>query len=516
MAKVKTSSYILTLKLDIKSYEEDIINKRLEIGRSIYNSVLNIALKRYKLMTESKEYTKTKKQLKNINNLYHDTTSKKEKKQYDKDRKVLYKKLDELKAKYNLTNYSLYADVKPMYKHFKSNIDSLMAQAIADRVWSSLDKMLNSNGNRCYFKRYGEFNSLENKWSKSGMRYIDGAIKWQGLKLPVIIKSNDTYAQKAIQDRVKYCRIVRKEIKGKYKYYVQLILEGIPPMKVNKNTCEIKGSIGIGTVGIDIGTRTIAIASKYDCKLLELAEGLDDISKQERVLSRKLDRQRRVNNPNKYNSDGTIKKGNRDKWIKSNNYLKTQSKLRDIRRRLAAQRKDKHETMANYILSLGDTILVETMSYSGLQARSKNTTVNEKTGKFNKKKRFGKSLANKAPSKLLEIINRKLQYEGLKLYKINTYKVKASQYNPFDECYVKKQLSERWNCFKCENKEIKIQRDLMSALIIKNVIVDKKEKLDIVDRENLLNEFNEFKILHDKEIERIKNCGNKLISSMGI
>ena len=495
MGKAKTSTYTLTLKLNATKSDIAALDKYFESSRKLYNALLGEGLKRFKLMRESKEY-------KNAKSI--------------KDKKLKSDTYRSCELKYGFSTFSLNKFSTSLRVNEFKEIDANTVQALSSRAVESINKLRFGNAKRVNFIKYEEMYSIEGTTNRQGITYRDGIIKFRKLRLPIIIRKNDTYAQQAIQDRVKFCRIVRKEIKGKTKYYIQLVLEGIPPQKIDKDTGEIKGSVGMGTVGIDIGTRTIAIASKYDCKLLELAEGLDDISKKEKVLSRRLDRQRRANNPNKYNTDGIIIRGNRDKWIKSKNYLKTQSKLKDIRRKIASQRKDKHEKMANYILSLGDTILVETMSYSGLQARSKNTTVNEKTGKFNKKKRFGKSLANKAPSKLLEIINRKLKYEGLKLYKINTYKVKASQYNPFDECYVKKQLSERWNYFKCENKEIKIQRDLMSALIIKNVIVDKKEKLDTVNRENLLNEFNEFKILHDKEINRIKNCGNKLISSMGI
>src|SRR5574344_563471 len=110
---------------------------------------------------------------------------------------------------------------------------------------------------------------------------------------------------------------------------------------------------------------------------------------------------------------------------------------------------------------------------------------------------------------LLTIIDRKLKYENLWLFKVNTYKVKASQYNPFEDSYNKKELSERWNEF----EECNIQRDLMSALIIKNVIIDDKMKLDIVDRNKLLSEFYNFKELHDKEIVRILSSNNKTISS---
>ena len=63
-------------------------------------------------------------------------------------------------------------------------------------------------------------------------------------------------------------------------------------------------------------------------------------------------------------------------------------------------RKYQHECLANYIISLGNNIFVEQMNFSGLQKRAKNTEKNNK-GKFKRKKRFGKSLANRAPAMLL-------------------------------------------------------------------------------------------------------------------
>ena len=52
--KDKKQRYILTLKLETELYEEDILNKRFEIGRQIYNSVLGKSLKRYKEMIKTK------------------------------------------------------------------------------------------------------------------------------------------------------------------------------------------------------------------------------------------------------------------------------------------------------------------------------------------------------------------------------------------------------------------------------------------------------------------------------
>jgi len=67
VAKSKSSTYVLTLKLDTEQYQEDIIDKRLEIARNISNGLTNVVLKRYKLMSESKEYNTIKKELKPIN-----------------------------------------------------------------------------------------------------------------------------------------------------------------------------------------------------------------------------------------------------------------------------------------------------------------------------------------------------------------------------------------------------------------------------------------------------------------
>lgn len=230
---------------------------------------------------------------------------------------------------------------------------------------------------------------------------------------------------------------------------------------------------------------------------------MNNIDKRKRVLQRKLDRQRKANNPHKYNEDGTIKQ-NKEKWVWSRNYIKTKNKLAELQRKLATIRKQSHERLSNHILSLGNEVKVEIMNYKGLQTRAKETTINEKTGRYNKKKRFGKSLANKAPSMFLNILDRKLKYQGKEIIKVNTFEVKASQYNHVTGEYVKKKLSERWN----DLGDYKIQRDLYSAFLIMNVYDDK------IDRDSCFEKFDNFKVLHDIEIERLKNT--KTIASMGL
>ncbi|WP_203227587.1 hypothetical protein [Calorimonas adulescens] len=115
-----------------------------------------------------------------------------------------------------------------MQNKFKKNIDSLTAQKLAERALNAVERMIFGNAKQVCFKKYGEDISLEGKTNTSGIRYKDGYIEWNNLKIPVVIKPNDEYAQIAIQSKVKYCRIFRQYVKNKYKNYVQLILEGMP------------------------------------------------------------------------------------------------------------------------------------------------------------------------------------------------------------------------------------------------------------------------------------------------
>lgn len=473
------SRYCVTFPLITEKYQENILNKRYEISRQLYNAVLSKAYKRYKSMIETKKYRQLKEQINNAN---------------EKEKKRLYKQLNEMYKQYRLNEYSLHEDIQEMQHHFSENIDSFTAQKIATRVWSAFEDLLFGDGEIVHFKKYGELDSLEGKSNKTGIRFKDGFLIWNGLKIPVKIDYNNPYEYQALKDEICYCRIKRRFIKGKYKYYLQIVFKGVPPMKINKDG-EVKRHIGNGTVGLDIGTQTIAIVSNVDVKLLELADRVNNIEKEKRRILRYMDRSRRANNPDSFNEDGTIKKG-KLKWVKSNRYIKAQNKLRELYRKQADVREYQHQLLSNYILSLGNKIKVEEMNFKGLQKRSKKTEKNDK-GKFKRKKRFGKSLANKAPAKLLTILDNKLKYFGEKLIKVNTKEVKASQYNHLNCRYNKKKLSQRWN----DLNGIKIQRDLYSAFLIQHV----NDDLCNINQEECKRDFERFKILHDKEIERLNN-----------
>ena len=134
-----------------------------------------------------------------------------------------------------------------------------------------------------------------------------------------------------------------------------------------------------------------------------------------RKRSRSMDRSRRTTNPSNYNADGTIRKGIRLQWTYSARYDRLRKKRKELYRKRAVLIKMSHETLANEILERSTTVICETMNYRALQTRSKNTTRNARNGKFTRKLRFGKALANHAPSMFERILDQKLHYIGKEL-----------------------------------------------------------------------------------------------------
>ena len=515
MAKEPKQRFVLNLKLKTQPFQEDILNKRFEIGRHLYNSVLGLALKRYKEMIKTKRWRENQK---NISEIYKNS----DKIQTKKLAKSYFDIKNNMLKEFRLTEYSLHEDIKFMQHRFKNSIDSFTTQKIASRAWKAIDDNLFGKGEELHFKgRNNPLNSLEGKSNGTGIKYDlkNNLFVWNGLIIPVQLDINNKYEVNCLRNKICFCRIKRKFIRGKYKYILQLILEGIPPIKINKTTGEVKNDIGNGICGCDIVTQSIAYVSDYDVKLLELASRVQNIENAKRRIQRYMDRSKRATNPDNFNEDGTIKKGNiingkKEKlvWNYSKKYIKAKNKVKDIYRKQADIREQDHNILANEILKNCNIVYVENMNYAGLQKRAKNTTINEKTGRTNKKKRFGKSLANKAPSKFLTILENKLKSKGGLYIEINTREAKASQYNHLNHQYNKKKLSQRWNELEYNDEIAKIQRDCYSAFLIQNTNDDLKTFND----ENCKSKFDNFIIMHDREINRLKGNEERKLSSMGI
>lgn len=500
--KNKTPSYILTLSLMCQPHEIDVLNKRFSIAERMYNQTLTKAKTNLFELKRNKRYKRLLRDLAIVKKLEKEDLKVHQTSVYTKDKKMLNEQLKELKSKYGVSEYWLHSYIKKQQNQYKQHIDSLTAQKIASTVWKAVSSNLYKDGRKLHYKKRGQLTSLEGKNNKSGLRFKDNWLVWNELMLKVNVRETDLYAKEALStSRVKYCRLVRKVIKGKLKFCVQLVLEGTPPPKRLKNGSFKRKSSPNERVGLDIGPSSLAVVSKEECLLTELAEGLDSYDKEKRRLLRKLDRSRRLANPDNYNTDGTVKRGVKLTWIRSKNYMRTLFKYKDIERRRAIHRKQSHEKLANDILSLGNEVYVETMRWKSLQKRSSKTETSEKTGKFKRKKRFGKSISNHGPSAFMDVLERKLNYQGKNLNKVNTTTFKASQFNHTTGDYIKKDLSERWNLINGE----KIQRDLYSAFLIMNA----QDDLRHTDINLCIKTYETFKRNHQKCLKQMKQTTNK-------
>jgi transposase len=339
---------------------------------------------------------------------------------------------------------------------------------------------------------------------------------------PLTLRNPNTqtgwYQQEALKCGVKYCRIIRKWVGTKWKYYAQIVLEGYPPIKCDSNGVA-KHSVKQGRVGIDIGTQTIAFSGKDVCDLRVLAPSARAQAKslvnEIAATLRAMDRSRRATNPKYYNPDGTIKRLKRQhgqkqrrEWKYSKRYYRLRAKLRNLYRKLADIRKMEHNILANELLAHGNEFVVEDMNYKALQKRSKETKINPKTGRAHTKKRFGKSLSRCAPATFISILSKKANRYGGTVIKVSTFETKASQFDHTDESYTKKKLSERMA--RLRSGDI-VQRDLYSAFLLEHIDTESLQ----YNMETLNSAFPAFLEMHENTKQRLQAVGSSLPASIG-
>lgn len=447
MRKANSLSFILSLKLNTADNDERILNKRFYVAFLIKNRLIRHARKVLSSMRQDKEYRTLMAEYLSLKGK-DDAASKHR-------RNELGKELSRIRMAYGLSEYRFHSWVVLQQHRYRKYIDSNTAQKIATAVWSSVEAVLYRKGKTVHFQRLDSLMSLEGKNNASGIRYKDGRLYWLGLCIQPQLRKDDVYAREALKHRVKYCRIVRKAMGTTYHWYLQLVLEGVPPQK--HETID-------GRVGLDQGTSSEAVFSEHGCILTELAPDNNDISRKVRKLSRKLDRSRRAMNPDNYNVDGTIKpKQSRKPWVHSKTYKADRMRLKTLRRRNVDTVHQSGEVLANEILEHhGSDIITEKMDYKALQLKAKEDIISIKTGKHRSRKRFGKSLAKHAPARFLSVLERKLSYINKTVNYVDTWKFKTSQYDHVLGDYVKSGLSSRSRTV----GGLLVQRDLYSAFLL--------------------------------------------------
>lgn len=400
----------------------------------------------------------------------------------------------------------------------------MVRQKVAADCWAAFSKLLSGKGKQVKFKSfYNKEATLQNKWNQGPFRYDNGYFICNNLTLPIKFPRNDSYVNKRMTHRVKYCGVARRVIRGKVKYYIHLALEGMPPVKTDKDG-NPKHPVAFGdSVGIDIGPQTVVFSSKNGVRADVLAAEIGDVQAMQnkiRRINRAMDRSRRATNPWAFDKDGKVvdidkvpeehkNAFGRRNWTMSKRYLALKAKRKDLLRKQAAIRKQSHQMLKHRVLALGTEVHIEKMSFAGLAKRAKETKRSKKTGKYLSKHRFGRSIANRAPAMFIELLGQKLKSVGGHLYKSNTYKIKASQIDhETGEC-VKKGLKERFHTLRDGTK---IQRNYYSAFIEEHV----DEANNTVDLNACVRDFPEFYAMYQADYARLSAYTGYLPSSFGV
>jgi putative transposase len=437
----KTPSFIAEFPLLTTPADERELSIRLDAARNIYNACLGESLRRLDLMRESKAWQAAQAMPKHTEKAIEKAQDKDRLKAENKARSEAFKVVQE-KFAFNSASIQKFGQQCRDACWIGDHLGSHDTQTTTLRAFRAVEQYLFGKRGRPCFKRFNHLECVEGK-EQAVIRYKSEpvhAVLYSGLVLPLMLDPKDKHhwQKDALGCRVKYTRILRREVRGKTRWYAQLVMEGNTPTKGR--------SVVEGEVGLDIGPSTIATFSLEEANLEPFCPTVIQPWKELRQTERAMDRSRRDTNPDNYEANGTVKNGPK-KWNRSRRYILLARKRKELERRLAAERKRSHGELANRILGQGSTIKTEKLSYESFQ------------------KCFGRSVQVRAPGMLVNTLERKAKAAGGALIEIPTWNTKLSQFDHTTGQYVKKPLSQREHRFG-GRITAPVQRDLYSAFLV--------------------------------------------------
>ena len=456
--RAQTASFVVQTKLKLPTSIENYLEKSFHIAASAYNEALSFGLRRFGALKQ--------------NPLYQELL---EKRRDARVRKECDRALFKLRKSYELTEYDLQTYLSCQRKTLNSSYQKLNSgelQVIASQSYKTLEKVLfyKIKTHSLRFRSKYDLNvSYRNRVNTTGTRLVKSDRQGIAYRLylhkvstfvDVPIKAFNRYQQESLlrSEKIKYVQIIRKTIRGKRVYILQIVCQGFPPAKVTR---------GSETVGIDPGISTVAYASHSEVALVDLVpKNINQKEKLMKLLDRKIERSRRVNNPDCYRKDGTIKQGARFKRP-SNRQLCLRVRRLKIYRSLSEERQKLQGQLVNRIVSQASAIKIEDLSVKGLQRRSREIRINPKTNRPFSKRRFGKPIFRAAPSAFRKTLQIRAHQLGIDFEVISPKDVKPSQYNHIAQTFEKKSLSTR--IYGLSKDVTGVQRDLYSAFLIGHI-----------------------------------------------
>ena len=474
--RAQTPSYVVSTKVQLPESITNRLEKSFRISNSAYNEALSFGLNRFETLKRNSEYQELLKARRPVAaKLAALKKAKKKDKALTKQVKDYDNALFELRKAYSLTEFGLSAHLIQQRRKPGSPYQQMSAseiQVIAGQAYKTLEKVLfyQIKPHKVRFRSKFDLDvSYRNRVNTEATRLVPSDRKGIAYRLYIHKKSTfvdipdkafNKYQQLSLMrsEKIKYVQIVRKTIRGKKVYYLQIVCQGFPPSKTSK---------GEGVIGIDPGISTVAFASPTEVALVDLVP--TTIAQKEKLLKkldRKIERSRRVNNPKCYDECGKIKKGAQFKRP-SNRQLHLRNRRRNVYRSLSEERKKIQGQLINRLISQTSSIRIEKLGVKGLQRRSRDIRINPKTNRPYSKKRYGKAIFRAAPSAFRTALETKASQLGIDIEVISPKDMKPSQYNHITQTFDKKSLSTR--VYDLSDEYTGVQRDLYSAFLIKHI-----------------------------------------------
>ena len=485
----KTPSFILELPLRVDWSQERQLRAHLEVARSLYNALLAEGKKRLHQMRTDPAWESARR---------IPRTNKQERAQA----------FSTLRKKYCFSEYELHEYAKSARTAWiAEHIDATMAQTLASRAYQAVNRICTGRAKRVRFRSRGRgIDGVEGKRNDVGLRFVldpnagdGGFLLWNKEVIPATIDWLDPVVQHGLRHPIKYVRLVRRQAPSDHsqgadhdgkRYFVQLILEGHALIKKKHE------EVGTDTIGLDIGPQTLAIVPRAgSADLVVFCEDLVPNAQRSRRLQRKMERQRRANNPENYDEQGRVKKHGKKRlrWKESKRYKASRRQYANAERKLAAHRKSLHGKLAHDMVKVGNTIHIEKTSFTGWQ------------------KQYCRSIGLRAPGLFVAHLERLVAKTGGALTAVCTYKTKLSQYCHACGAYKKKPRSQRWHQCPCGLGPV--QRDLYSAFLL--AYLDPQQTIPSITQSDWAGaELRRLTVMED--LQQRANEGQVLPGSMGL
>ena len=369
-----------------------------------------------------------------------------------------------------LREYDLHKRITKYKKNYEQHLYISTCQKIASQIYKWVYFVTFKEGKSLTKKKLYQFNSIEWKkndtWIRCKLINNEPFLMYKQFKHKLKLK--DEYQINNFQfENIKYCRIVRKQFRRNYKYYLQLVMKG---------SSTKKKTISKNKAWIDFWLNAIALVREDNqCKLFHTWNAnfhQERIAKLQKIVSQTY----QEINPNCYDEDWKLKE-----WVKLKANWKIAYLMKIInclRRKQAKKHKDEINILVKEILAFAWELVSEEMDF----------------------KEIRKSKEYKWLAKIIQfctpwILKSKLE-ENVELKFVDKYNYRASQYNHETNEYIKPLLSERTK----KIWENVIQRDLYSAYLLLN----HKKNLKEINRKKCIENFNTFLINHNELISTLK------------